>query len=191
MGMVELLCSMSPKRLAMIERDPEVLTELIVARHEGEIPGLLDLGNTWDALDIMFCDGKDDVLSDALVARNGKKLKAEAAHGKARMIGASRVAEIAKALNALPESLVTDRDASLSPPMRALVGYRVHDDPRAARASCRGVSDTTFPQRRVIALFVDGVSIRIGELASTTDRRSARTRATPRSHTTTLSCVYS
>ncbi len=113
MGMDALLCSMSPKRLAMIEEDPEVLTELIEARHEGEIPGLLDLGNTWHALDIMFGDGKDDVLTDALVARNGKKLKAEAAHGKARMIGASRVAEIAKALNALPESLVTDRYASL------------------------------------------------------------------------------
>lgn len=109
MGMDALLCSLSPKRLAMIEEDPEVLSELIEARHDGEIPGLLDLGNTWHALDIMLGDGKDDVLADALVARNGKKLKAEAAHGKARMIGAARVAEIAKALDALPDSLVADR----------------------------------------------------------------------------------
>jgi hypothetical protein len=109
MGMDALLCSLSPKRLAMIEEDPEVLTELIEARHDGEIPGLLDLGNTWHALDIMLGDGKDDVLADALVARNGRKLKAEAAHGKARMIGASRVAEIAKALDALPDTLVADR----------------------------------------------------------------------------------
>jgi hypothetical protein len=113
MGMDALLCSMSPKRLAMIEEDPEVLTELIEARHEDEIPGLLDLGNTWHALDILLGDGKDEVLSDALVARNGKKLKAEAAHGKARMIGAGRVAEIAKALAALPETLVEDRYATL------------------------------------------------------------------------------
>jgi hypothetical protein len=113
MGMDALLCSLSPKRLAMIEEDPEVLTELIEARHDGEIPGLLDLGNTWHALDIMLGDGKDEVLSDALVARNGKKLKAEAAHGKARMIGASRVAEIAKALSALPETLVADKYSTL------------------------------------------------------------------------------
>jgi len=104
---------MSAKRLAMIEEDPGVLTELIEARLEGEIPGLLDLGNTWHALDIMLGDGKDEVLSDALVARNGKKLKAEAAHGKARMIGVARVVEIAKALAALPETMVADRYATL------------------------------------------------------------------------------
>ena len=108
-----LLCTLSPKRLALIEEDPDVLTELIEARAEQEIPGLLDLGNTWHALDIMLGDGKDEVLADALVARNGKKMKAGAAHGKARMIGAARVAEIAKALSALPATLVKDRYASL------------------------------------------------------------------------------
>ncbi len=109
MGMDALICSLSTKRLAMIEEDPEVLTELIEARHDGEIPGLLDLGNTWHALDIMLGDGKDDVLADALVARNGRKLKAEAAHGKARLVGPARVAEIAKALSELPDTLVADR----------------------------------------------------------------------------------
>ena len=109
MGMDALLCSLSAKRLAMIEEDPEVLSELVEARHDGEIPGLLDLGNTWHALDIMLGDGKDDVLADALVARNGRKLKAEAAHGKARLVGAARVVEIAKALSELPDTLVADR----------------------------------------------------------------------------------
>ena len=113
MGMDALLCSLSPKRLAMIEEDPEVLSELIEARHDSEIPGLVDLGNTWHALDIMLGDGKDDVLADALVARNGRKMKAEAAHGKARMIGASRVVEIAKALSELPETMVADRYVTL------------------------------------------------------------------------------
>src|SRR5688572_23362459 len=84
-GMDALLCTLSPKRLALIEDDPDVLTELIEARHEQQIPGLLDLGNTWHALDIMLGDGKDEVLADALVARNGKKMKAGATHGKARM----------------------------------------------------------------------------------------------------------
>jgi Domain of unknown function (DUF1877) len=108
-----LLCSLSPKRLALIEEDPDVLTELLEARAEQEIPGLLDLGNTWHALDIMLGDGKDEVLADALVARNGKKMKAGAAHGKARMIGAARVAEIATALQALPATMVKDRYATL------------------------------------------------------------------------------
>jgi hypothetical protein len=108
-----MLCSLSPKRLAMLEEDPEVLGELIDARQDDEIPGLLDLGNTWHALDILLGDGKDEVLADALVARNGAKLKAEAAHGKARVIDASRVAEIAKALSALPATVVADRYSSL------------------------------------------------------------------------------
>jgi hypothetical protein len=112
-GMDALLCSLSPKRLALIEEDPDVLTELLEARAEQEIPGLLDLGNTWHALDIMLGDGKDEVLADTLVARNGKKLKAGAAHGKARMIPAARVAEIAKALSELPTTLVKDRYGQL------------------------------------------------------------------------------
>jgi uncharacterized protein DUF1877 len=108
-----LLCSLSPKRVALLEEDPEVLQELIEARHEQEIPGLLDLGKTWHALDIMLGDGKDDVLSDALVGRSGKKLKAAGAHGNARLIGAGRVAEIAKALAALPATLVQERYSTL------------------------------------------------------------------------------
>jgi hypothetical protein len=113
MGMDALLCTLSPKRLALIEEDPDVLTELIEARKEQEIPGLLDLGKTWHALDIMLGDGKDEVLADALVARTGKKMKAGAAFGKARMIGAARVAEIAKALVALPDTLVKERYGAL------------------------------------------------------------------------------
>ncbi len=108
-----LLCSLSPKRLALIEEDPDVLSELLEARHETEIPGLLDLGPTWHALDIMLGDGKDPVLADTLVARTGKPLKASATHGKARLITAARVAEISKALSALPEKLVRERYASL------------------------------------------------------------------------------
>jgi uncharacterized protein DUF1877 len=108
-----LLCSLSPKRVTLLEEDPEVLQELIEARHEQEIPGLLDLGKTWHALDIMLGDGKDVVLSDALVARSGKKLKAGGKHGNARLIGAGRVAEIAKALAALPATLVEERYTAL------------------------------------------------------------------------------
>ncbi|MCW5808823.1 MAG: DUF1877 family protein [Deltaproteobacteria bacterium] len=108
-----ILCACSSKRVAMLEEEPEVLQDLLEARHDGEIPGLLDLGKTWHALDILLGDGKDEVLADALVARNGKKMKAAAAHGNARLIAAARVAEIAKALEALPANLVADRYGSL------------------------------------------------------------------------------
>ncbi|MBS1122046.1 MAG: hypothetical protein H6Q90_4274 [Deltaproteobacteria bacterium] len=113
MGMDALLCSLSPKRLAMIEEDPDVLSELIEARQEQEIPGLLDLGPTWHALDIMLGDGKDPVFADALVARTGKPLKAGGSKSKARMIPAARVAEISKALSALPVGVVRERYAGL------------------------------------------------------------------------------
>jgi hypothetical protein len=108
-----ILCACSAKRITMLEDEPEVLLELLEARHEDEIPGLLDLGKTWHALDILLGDGKDSVLADALVARNGKKMKAAAAHGNARLIPAARVAEIAKALEALPPNLVEEKYALL------------------------------------------------------------------------------
>src|SRR5689334_6451383 len=98
MGMDGILCSLSPKRVEMLEEDPEVLQDLLDARHEEDIPGLLDLGKTWHALDILLGDGKHEVLADAIVGRTGKKLKASGSFGKARILSPARVAEIAKAL---------------------------------------------------------------------------------------------
>jgi hypothetical protein len=124
-----VLCSLSPKRLAMIEEDPEVVTDLIDARHESEIPGLLDLGNTWHALDVILGEGKNAVLGDAVLARTGEKLPGGA---KAKLLGPARVAEIAKALAALPPTQVKDK-------FKSLAGKQVHgnygDDP--------GVDDDT------------------------------------------------
>jgi Domain of unknown function (DUF1877) len=111
-----ILCSLSPKRLAMIEEDPEVVADLIDARHEDEIPGLLDLGNTWHALDVLLGEGKQATLGDAILARTGAKLPGKA---KARLLQPARVAEIAKALAALPETHVRDK-------FKLLAGKQVH-----------------------------------------------------------------
>lgn len=111
-----ILCSLSPKRLAMIQEDPEVVTDLVDARHESEIPGLLDLGNTWHALDVILGEGKNALLGDAVLARSGEKLPGAA---KAKLLSPARVAEIAKALAALPATQVRDK-------FKALAGKQVH-----------------------------------------------------------------
>ena len=120
-----ILCSLSPKRLAMIEEDPEVVIDLVDARHESEIPGLLDLGNTWHALDVILGEGKNALLGDAVLARTGEKLPGSA---KAKLLPPARVAEIAKALAALPPTQVKDK-------FKSLAGKQVHggygDDPGA------------------------------------------------------------
>lgn len=106
-----LLCSLSPKRLAMLEEDPDVLGDLIEARHESEIPGLLDLGNTWHALDVLLGEGKNAVLGDAVLARTGKAFPGKI---KARLLSPARVAEVAKALAALTPTHVRDKFKSLA-----------------------------------------------------------------------------
>ena len=119
-----ILCSLSAKRLAMIEEDPEVVADLVDARDD-DIPGLLDLGNTWHALDVLLGEGKNALLGDAVLARTGTKL---AGGSKAKLLAPARVAEIAKALSALPPTHVRDK-------FKSLAGKQVHgnygDDPGA------------------------------------------------------------
>lgn len=111
MGMSVVLCALSEKRIALLEEDPGLLSELLSMSQEGdEVPGLLDIGKTWDALDFILSDqGKDAVLGDALLGRTGRKLRAAGAYGKARLLGPSRVAEVDKALSKLPAQVVRDR----------------------------------------------------------------------------------
>jgi hypothetical protein len=111
MSLDAIICSLSAKRRALLEEDPEVLQELLDARHETDIPGLLDLGPTWHALDILLGDGKHPVLADAIVGRGGERLPGKA---KARLLEPPRVAEIAKALAALPKNLVAEHYDSLN-----------------------------------------------------------------------------
>jgi hypothetical protein len=107
-----LLCSLSAKRVAMLEEDPEMLAELISARHEVEIPGLFDLGKTWHALDLLLAEAGDAVLTDAVMARSGAKLRV-VGKMQARLLPPARVTLIAKALGALTPALIKERYPSL------------------------------------------------------------------------------
>lgn len=110
MSMDVVLCALSPKRRTMLEGEPKLLGELLAARREGVVPGLLDLGNTWDALDRLLCRRTvGSLLGDAVVARSGQKMRVRAAFGAARLLEAARVAEIAEALATLPEDLIARR----------------------------------------------------------------------------------
>jgi hypothetical protein len=112
MGIEAILCSLSAKRLALLEEDPEVLDEVIAARRDDTIPGLLDLGKTWHALDLMVGEPAT-ALVDAFVVRGGRSIVAGAAYGSARVLAPDRVVDIARALAALPAAMVADRYPSL------------------------------------------------------------------------------
>ncbi len=114
MGMNCLLCTLSAKRLALLQEDPEIFEELVESRHESEIPGLLDLGNAWDALDFLLSDrGRDELLGDAILARKGQRLRAKGAHGPPRVLAPARVRQISAALAKLPPDVLEARYSSL------------------------------------------------------------------------------
>lgn len=115
MSMYGVMITLSPKRLAQLESDPETLEDVLEARHETEIPGLLDLGVTWDALDVILSDrGKDVILGDAVLGRSGRPLDVEGSFQSARVLDAKRVAEIAKKLDGLAPAHVKERYPSLA-----------------------------------------------------------------------------
>lgn len=110
-----VLISLSPKRLAQIEEDPETLEDVLDARHDTEIPGLLDIGRVWDALDVLIsARGKDDVLGDALLARTGRPIGEDPTIESCRLLIPARVIEVAKKLQDLPASHVKDTYPALS-----------------------------------------------------------------------------
>jgi hypothetical protein len=110
MAMSGILCTLSEKRLAQLQEDPDTLADLLDARQEMEIPGLLDLGKTWDALDwVLSRRNEDPVLGDAILGRSGKKSEAEGPYGSARILTAQRVAEVSRALAKLPKDIVRTR----------------------------------------------------------------------------------
>ncbi len=114
MGMYGVIITLSPKRLAQVEADPETLEDVVEARHETAIPGLLDLGVTWDALDVIYSDrGKDAVLGDAVLGRSGRKFELEGPFQSARLLGPARVAEIAARLDKLDAGHIKARYPSL------------------------------------------------------------------------------
>jgi hypothetical protein len=128
--MFGIMITLSPKRLAVLEEDPETLIDVVEAREEQKIPGLLDLGNAWDALDFMLSErGKDALLGDAVLGRSGRKF----GDGSARVLGPARVAEIAKRLDTLDPAHVDSRYPALAAAKaHANVGAEPDDEERDA-----------------------------------------------------------
>jgi hypothetical protein len=138
-----ILITLSAKRLSQLEAEPETLEDVVDARDETVIPGLLDLGNAWDALDVLLSDrGEHAVLGDAVLARTGEEFEGTELHD-VRVIAPARVVEVARALALLPAKLVSDR-------YRQLAAKRVHgglgNDPDE-------IEGLELLLRRVIALY--------------------------------------
>lgn len=109
-----ILIALSSKRLALLESEPETLEDVVEARHEDAIPGLLDLKTDWETLDMIISGrGRDEVLGDALLARSGKDLSVDTAFEQARVLSPQRVAEVAAKLSALPAATLRERAQQL------------------------------------------------------------------------------
>jgi hypothetical protein len=109
-----ILIALSSKRLALLESEPDTLEDVVEARHEDAIPGLLDLKTYWETLDmIMSGRGRDEVLGDALIARSGKNLSVDNAFEQARVLSPQRVSEIAAKLAELTTGIVKERALQL------------------------------------------------------------------------------
>jgi len=109
-----ILIALSSKRLALLESEPETLEDVVEARHEDAIPGLLDLKTYWDTLDMILSGrGRDDVLGDALLARSGKNLSVDNAFEQARVLSPQRVAEVAGKLAEITPATMKERAQQL------------------------------------------------------------------------------
>jgi hypothetical protein len=110
-----ILIALSSKRLALLESEPDTLEDVVEARHEDAIPGLLDLKTYWEMLDmIMSGRGRDEVLGDALLARTGKRLQVDTAFEQARVLSPQRVAEVAAKLGELTTVTFKERAQQLA-----------------------------------------------------------------------------
>lgn len=106
-GMYGVLCTLSPKRRAQLTGEPDLIEEIIHARHEEPIPGLLDIGKAWDALSRMLGGPeRQSIAADAVLGRIGRPFGPELSYGPARLIEPKDVARVAEALPDDPAALV-------------------------------------------------------------------------------------
>ena len=109
-----ILIALSSKRLALLESEPDTLEDVVEARHEDKIPGLLDLGTHWETLDTVLSGrGRDELLGDVLLARSGKPLAVDNAFELAMVLAPQRVAEVAAKLGELSASEFRERATQL------------------------------------------------------------------------------
>lgn len=150
-----ILISLSSKRLALLESEPDTLEDVIEARHEDKIPGLLDLETHWEALDMVVSGrGRDPILGDAFLARSGKPLAVDTAFEQALVLGPMRVAEVAAKLAEVSLALVTERLAQLN---------EAKSPGKPANAKQTAAIEKLFQQ--VVALYVEAAKSKYSMLA--------------------------
>jgi len=109
MGKHGVLCALSSKRRALLEEDPELLTDVIGHRHRERIPGLFDLDEAWEALDVLLGEDEDELLGDAVLARSGAPFGPDLGYGRAKLLTPDRVLAVSRALAALADGFVDER----------------------------------------------------------------------------------
>jgi hypothetical protein len=150
-----ILISLSSKRLALLESEPETLEDVIEARHEEPIPGLLDMNVHWETLDLLVAGrGRDPVLGDAFLARTGKKLYVDTAFEQALVLGPARVAEVAAKLAEVPWATVRERFCQL---------IEAKNPGRTATAKQIAEIETLYG--RIVALYTDAAKQKQSMLA--------------------------
>lgn len=110
MGPRAFLCTLSSRRTEQIFGDVAIVDDLLEAPVDLEIPGMLDLGTTWDALDLLLSErGEHPLLGDAILARTGQLLPAVGCGRYPRVLPPQRVARIKTALAEVPDDLIPVR----------------------------------------------------------------------------------
>jgi len=150
-----ILISLSSKRLALLESEPDTLEDVIEARHEDKIPGLLDLETHWETLDMLVSGrGRDPILGDAFLARSGKPLAVDTAFEQALVLGPARVAEVAAKLAEIQPSVIKERFAQL---------MEAKTPGKPANVKQTAAIETLFAD--VVALYLDAAKQKQGMLA--------------------------
>src|SRR5688572_32215050 len=99
-----VLCAMSKKRQAMLDEEPSLVDDLLDARHEQAVPGLLDLGHKGGSLLKLLSTGTPE-LPDSLTARGGADIDGY----PARILRASEVKRLSIALAAVHPRWIQER----------------------------------------------------------------------------------
>ena len=150
-----ILISLSAKRFALLESEPETLEDVVEARHDEPIPGLLDLKTHWETLDLLLSGrGRDDILGDALLARTGKRFDAGDAFEQAKVLSPQRVAEVAQKLAEFPKDTVVER-------FKQLAENKTPGKPANAKA----VAELEALYGKIVALYADAAKNKQSMLA--------------------------
>ena len=106
MGMNCYFVAFPPRKLGMLEDDPELAGELLTNRDEN-VPNRISIGKAWDALHFALtgykggCNGTGP-LANAIAAIDGRPIGNDLAFGKANLLTADQVREISQALQQVP-----------------------------------------------------------------------------------------